>query len=249
MKLAVFDIDGTLCATNDVDDRCFCGVVVDMLGLSLEPNWDSFPHVTDSGILDSLWRQHRARAPAHEEREAFIDAYVAALESELAASPELFREVRGSASLLAALSAAGWRVAIATGGWRRTAQLKLKAAGLPIDSLHATANDAHERTSIFGLAQRLADPDARCTDVVLIGDGTWDLDTARQLGWRFVGVATGSRATKLHASGARVVVPDFADLDSVLAHLTSPIVFDRIWANQARGARRARRARPRSPRG
>ena len=37
--LVIFDIDGTLCNTFDVDDECFRIVVTEMLGVPFGPSW------------------------------------------------------------------------------------------------------------------------------------------------------------------------------------------------------------------
>jgi hypothetical protein len=50
-QLAIFDIDGTLTATNAVDDECYARAVAEMLGVAPEAiDWSGTPHVTDSGI-------------------------------------------------------------------------------------------------------------------------------------------------------------------------------------------------------
>lgn len=49
MKLAVFDIDGTLTHTMGVTDALFVRVVSDALGVdSVSRDWSSYPHVTDA---------------------------------------------------------------------------------------------------------------------------------------------------------------------------------------------------------
>ena len=53
-----------------------------------------------------------------------------------------------------------------------------------------------------------------CT--VYVGDGVWDARACRGVGVRFIGIATGSRATRLFAEGAVRVFPDFSDADIFL---------------------------------
>ena len=110
-----------------------------------------------------------------------------------------------------------FRPVVATGGWRRPILAKLAAAGIDITGLpFASADDAIARSDIFGLAMARA---GGCDRAVLIGDGVWDVVTARQLGTGFLGVGTADRAARLVAAGAHRVVADYTDLPAVLAIL------------------------------
>jgi FMN phosphatase YigB (HAD superfamily) len=53
-----------------------------------------------------------------------------------------------------------------------------------------------------------------CT--VYVGDGVWDARACRSVGIPFIGIGTGSRATRLSAEGAVCVFPDFNDADLFL---------------------------------
>ena len=97
---------------------------------------------------------------------------------------------------------------------RVSAELKLSTAGLPVNLLYATADDAEARVDIFALAwDRATAHSAAPRATILIGDRVWDVACARQLGWRFVGVGTGAAAARLREAGATMVVPDYAGLD------------------------------------
>jgi len=54
-----------------------------------------------------------------------------------------------------------------------------------------------------------------CT--VYVGDGVWDVRACRNIGVPFIGIGTGSRATRLSAEGAVRVFPDFSDADIFLS--------------------------------
>jgi phosphoglycolate phosphatase-like HAD superfamily hydrolase len=217
--LAIFDIDGTLCNTVEVDDECFCRVASEVLQISLEPlSWEGAPHVTDAGILDWLWRRYRRRGPTEAEVEAFVGRHEAALTRELEQDPSRFAAMPGAAPLLDCLRREGWDVAIATGGWGRMARLKLHAADLPVDLLLASSDDSQDRVEVFELAKRRADVIYRGVHerVVLIGDGLWDIHVAAQLGWALLGVGCGERGDRLRSGGANAVVDNFLDGDGVL---------------------------------
>ena len=65
MQLIIFDIDGTLTQTADVDSRCFVQTVKDVLDLDeIDTDWATYRHVTDAGIAADLLERTAHRAPA-----------------------------------------------------------------------------------------------------------------------------------------------------------------------------------------
>src|SRR5205807_3959067 len=112
-----------------------------------------------------------------------------------------------------------YRVSLATGGWRDSARLKMASAGMCFDDHPAaSADDAVDRESIMKLSrQRAAErygESFACT--VYVGDGVWDARACRSVGIAFIGIGTGSRATRLSAEGAVCVFSDFSDADIFL---------------------------------
>ena len=221
--LVIFDVDGTLCDTTSVDDECFCATASAALDVRLRSSaWEESPHITDSGIVEWLWKRHRGRSPTSQEVETFAAQFKAALARELDRDPSRFIAIRGAAPFLAILVESGLRIAFATGGWGETARLKLRAAGLPIGLLLASSDDSHDRSEIFNVARARAvamspiQPDR----TVLVGDGIWDIRVARRFEWPFVGVGGGRRGELLRHAGARSVIPDFADPEAKLAVLS-----------------------------
>ena len=52
MHLVVFDIDGTLTHTDDIDEVCYVAAVSEVLSITdMDTDWTHYPHVTDSAIL------------------------------------------------------------------------------------------------------------------------------------------------------------------------------------------------------
>jgi phosphoglycolate phosphatase-like HAD superfamily hydrolase len=221
VPLILFDVDGTLCDTSEVDDRVFCEVATKLIGSTVtQSSWQGAPQITDAGIVDWLWRKHFNRSPTLTEVQAFRAAFERALAAELERSGAQFREIPGAAKLLVHLEELGWSFAFATGGWAPTARLKLLAAQLPTSPLLASSNDSADRVTIFSLARSRAS--VREEPTVLVGDGVWDVTVARALGWSFVGVGR-SRQGLLQTAGAQALVADFSDLQTVLAALrTAP---------------------------
>lgn len=212
---AIFDIDGTLCDTSAVDEECYRQAAAAVLEVpTTQVDWSCAPHWTDSGIARWLWERWCGRAPNPEEVDRFRGEFLRRLETERLANVHRFQSIRAAPQFLDALGRLGVLLGIATGGWRLSAELKLTAAGLGTDLLYATADDAEARTDIFSLAWSRATAHSQATSTVLIGDGIWDVATARHLGWRFLGVGTGARALRLQRAGAATVVPDFVGLEA-----------------------------------
>jgi phosphoglycolate phosphatase-like HAD superfamily hydrolase len=218
-RFVIFDVDGTLCNTSLLDERLFHEVASKLLEAAVEPSgWEAAPHITDAGLVDWLWKRHRGRPPTRPEVGRFINEFEAALQAELQCAPSRFHEILGARRLVERLRVHGWEFAFATGGWERTARLKLQAAGLSPAPLLASSDDSPDRSAIFSLAYKRAVPEnARGhNEVVLVGDGVWDVRVASCLGWCFLGVGCGEREAGLRREGATLVVPDFSDCDRVL---------------------------------
>ena len=220
-KLAVFDLDGTLAETLRVDHRCFVDAFRVELGIDFtDDDWATYHHTTDSGIAPEVIERYFGRPAAPEEVERHKRRFIALLEVAAGAEPEGFREVPGAADLLAALGERpDWHAVVATGSWRDSALLKLRAAGLGRFRLPlASADDAEAREGIVAHGVSLAAARGPFDGTVLIGDKPWDLAAARQLDFGFVGVASSSRK-RLEAAGARRVLDDWSATDQVLAAL------------------------------
>ena len=108
-----------------------------------------------------------------------------------------------------------WAVAIATGCWRESALLKLRAAKIDIDGIPAAfAEDGLSREEILQSAVSQCLEQYRLSSfakTVSIGDGLWDVRTARRLNFAFLGVGCGEAAALLDRAGAKHVIEDFAD--------------------------------------
>jgi len=222
-RLAVFDLDGTLTRTMEVDGRCYVRACREVLGLGRVPDdWSTYRHTSDEGIARELCERELGRPARESELGELRRRFVELLTGEAARAPERFAQVPGASAMLAELPRRGWAVAVATGAWGVSARLKLAAARLPRDLPLATSDGLPERAAIVRAAIDRAAAlhgGAGFGVVVAVGDAVWDVEMARQLGLPFVGVDAEDDGAELREAGVGRVLKDYLDLEEVLAAL------------------------------
>ncbi len=230
-KLAIFDVDGTLVQSYELDGECFVAAFHDALGIAdVDTDWARYDHVTDPGIAAQIIHERQGREPSADDLARLQSAFCAQL-AEAASRDGAYAPLPGAAGLLAALRArTDWVMALATGAWREAALFKIGRSGLDLDDLPAAfGEDGPSRQGIVGAAIARARVHAGVDDfarIVCIGDGVWDLRTAASLGLPCVGVGTAGSAERLAAAGASHVVPDFTNLEAIfnaLEDATAPM--------------------------
>jgi phosphoglycolate phosphatase-like HAD superfamily hydrolase len=223
MGVLVFDIDGTLTETSRVDGAFFMSAVREVWPDVELDSFRRFTEFTDTAILRAICDEQggmdydSAQGRVHRH---FLDGLGGALSTE----PASFDPVPGARTIFAEVRRAGWIPAIATGGWRAPAVLKLRAARIPTSGVPlATSTERARRVDIIRLAISQALSVERGGDTVYVGDGTWDVRACRELGIGFVGRApTADSTTGLEQEGARAVIRDFSDPSLLLDLLADP---------------------------
>jgi phosphoglycolate phosphatase-like HAD superfamily hydrolase len=207
----MFDLDGTLVDSTNVDSGCYLQALVDVFGFDLDRidrDWGNYPHITDAGILQTLCQTELGRNPTAIEVTCYQQRFLELLNTAIIHQP--LQEISGAISL-------------ATGGWRTTAEFKLQQAGLDRVVLPmACSDDAYARVEIMKCAyQRSIDlyQQLEFESVTYIGDGVWDGVASKQLAYQFIGIGSGDRATDLFATGAKYVFPHYQDLELIVASL------------------------------
>lgn len=229
MQLAIFDVDGTLTQTRRVDAECFVRAFAEELGITLSDNWADYASPTDSGITQQVYEERFGRRPADEELARLQRRFLALLSEAFARSSESCSAVDGAAAALKRLAQpADWRIAIATGGWRASALLKLRTARLDVTDVPAAfadddvSRDAIVRTAVARAAAHHGN--ATFDRIVYIGDGIWDVHTAARLQLPFLGVGNQRRAARLRQAGAGRVIEDFVDFERFLEALQAAAI-------------------------
>lgn len=190
LKAIIFDIDGTLIESMAVDTRLYFAAIRSVLGpVRVRDNLRSYEHVTDNGILLQLFEDNGV--PFDDAAAAAIQArFVSSLETHIRSSGP-FTTIDGAIQFFEKTRHADdTRVAIATGGWRKSALLKLDSAGFDIGGVPlATSDDFPSRVDIMRSA--LASIGDDIESITYFGDAEWDRRACRTLGWDFVAVGPG----------------------------------------------------------
>ena len=187
MHAVVFDIDGTLLQSAAVDDDLYRAAVRQILGnVAFRTTLAEYDFVTDSGILQQIFQDNGI--PGEEATVAAVKARFVELIDAYIRVNGPFPEVPGAFRHLERYRHSPQHfVAIATGGWRQTARLKLETAGFSLTGLPlASSDDAYERVDIMKKA--LTRPESEFTSITYYGDGSWDKIACEALGWRFIAV-------------------------------------------------------------
>jgi len=217
MHLVMFDIDGTLTASSQIDIDCFLRAMSDALGIQgVETDWTKYRNVTDQGWLEeAVWR-HRGRRPTPDEVLAVKTRHFDLLRQKTAADPSTCQLIPGAWDVLVDLSSRkGVAVSLATGAWQESAKIKLEAARIPYHDLPiASSDDGISRTAIMRVAEERTKQKTGCPTFrskTYIGDALWDARAAGQLHYEFIGIAQGPNADRLRSAGTTCVVQDFLD--------------------------------------
>ena len=224
MKLALFDIDGTILLSDGAGRRAIHQALREVYG-GIGPEDHRFDGKTDRQIVRELMRLD---GHADDRIDAGLDdvlaRYVRYLERELASPEHAPRLLGGILPLLDALEARpDVTLGLLTGNVEAGARAKLAAVGIDPARFTSSAfgSDSEHRPDLPAVAQRRAAA-ALGTDlpgdrVVVIGDTPADVQCGRSIGARAIGVATGRYPVEeLHRHGAAYVFADLTDTAAVV---------------------------------
>jgi phosphoglycolate phosphatase-like HAD superfamily hydrolase len=187
VQAVIFDIDGTLLQSDTTDDTLYLAAVREVLGnVNVRPSWGMYTQFTAVGILAEILGDN-AIDTTPEIVATVRDCFVANVSRHVAARGP-FAEVPGAKAFVHSLhKSATHRVAYATGGWHGAAQLKLSTSDFPVAGIPlATSDDHFERQGI--MLHALRQLSGVFETVTYYGDGLWDAEAAKTLGWKFVPV-------------------------------------------------------------
>lgn len=218
MTTYLFDIDGTLARSNDLDERLFALAIEEILGVEgISTDWATYADTTDEAITRELIEMHRAGEDPDQLAAATRLRFIELVSADLADLQQHITPVPGVPQILDRLAQQdGAALAMATGGWPESAKLKLQAIG--VDHAAHTLCTCADHPHRHGIIEHaLAQLGRTSESAVYFGDGIWDARAARRLGIGFVGIAAEpGRRERLEAEGATVILDGFADFDEVV---------------------------------
>ena len=184
----IFDLDGTLVDSFDLDEQLYRKAVLsEVPGVRFRKSVYDYHYSTDSGILAEILKE--LDLPVREYHDSVRRRFGKLFKNHLQSGNNC-KPIPGATALLNKLYLIPHtQIGIATGGWGHTARMKLEAAGLSDLNLPmASADDDHSRTEIMQIcASRM---ESSISNFVYVGDAEWDLRAANKLGWQFIGVGT-----------------------------------------------------------
>jgi phosphoglycolate phosphatase-like HAD superfamily hydrolase len=214
VNLVVFDIDGTLVDSGEFDGQLYAQAIRDVVGVEVDRDWSRYKNVTDSGILDEILAGHQLAGDKEEIHSRVRREFIRLMRMYIEYYSEVLREIPGAKGLVDLLLAdEDFYVAVATGGWRETAAIKLRGIGLDASNISmATASDSTNRCEIIKIAERRATNGESAVKKTYFGDGVWDKDAAAELNYDFIAVGN---AVAHHQS-----VADLSDHAAIFALLS-----------------------------
>ena len=215
--LILFDVDGTLIYSERRDSRCFAQTYTDLYHRPFPTiDWSKYPHVSDTTIFAHLIQQHFQRPVTSTEVAHFKRIYGERLRQQRLENPHHFYEVPGAARAVAQLlEHPAYLVAVATGGWKESAEIKMQHVGIPSERFWVSgADDKYTREEILQEAvQTVKNSHSTLKRIVYVGDAAWDVHTTRNLAMDFVGIRHGQDHDFLLHLGATQVLSDFLNFD------------------------------------
>ncbi len=221
MKFIIFDIDGTLTNTKNVEDRCFKKAFQEVFRINIDnQNWAELANVTDWGITEEIVNREENRFPEQKEYDLFISLFTELLREEMKKDQSQFSEIPGAATFFhLLLNKPEYRLGIATGSWEKSALIKLHAIG--IDQAKVTFSNSDYFKSreeiVSDVIDRMKDSNdtKELTSIVYFGDGVWDYKTCKNLNISFIGVDF-EEDKKLARLGATRVIKDYENYEDIL---------------------------------
>jgi phosphoglycolate phosphatase-like HAD superfamily hydrolase len=205
-KLLVFDIDGTLTDSVRIHQQSFLKALSDFGIPSESIGLNNFKHHTDHYIFKQLYAQYHPD---------FSSDVLVKFEEKLTAyiqEEDPIEEIPGASDLLRNLQRdENTCICFATGSLKGPALLKLNALGLDYAfDLLVCSNDFEEREAIVEKAIEQAQlyyKQNRFDRIISIGDGLWDLRTAKTVGLEFIGIGN-THKSRLETEGMKLHFKD-----------------------------------------
>lgn len=190
MNLIVFDIDDTLTKSAYQHQLAYVNSMKEIGITKINQNWKEYKHHTDSYILKVNYENNLSDKFDFKLLKNFEK-----IMTEIMKTFEPVKEINGAKNFVDYLrNEKKYALTFATGSLFQPAILKLEQANIWHDkNLVASSNQFYEREEIVSDAIEKAKQYYNVTDfenIISIGDGLWDMKTAKNLNVSFIGVGT-----------------------------------------------------------
>ncbi len=186
-SLVIFDIDDTLSRTAAIHQAVFTKSLYELGVKEMDTNFGGYQHHTDSYISKVIFEKDQKIPFEAKHQEHFENKITDGI------NKVKIEEIEGAKEFVDSLEKQSeFAVCFATGSLRRAAVLKLDSIGIAFNPFLLVASDhIHERENILREAIRNAKQHFKLENfdrMISIGDGIWDLKTAKNLQLEFIGI-------------------------------------------------------------
>lgn len=187
-KLIVFDIDDTLTKSEDQHQTAYVDTMRYFGINDIDQNWKEYLHHTDSYILKENYERNFSKP--------FDVSFIPDFEEEMSKTFHNLpssKEINGAQDIVRFfMDETAYAVCFATGSLWKPALIKLAQAMIPfLPQLVVGSNHFFSREEIVKKAIERAKDYYKVDifeDIIAVGDGIWDLRTAKNLGIHFIGI-------------------------------------------------------------
>jgi phosphoglycolate phosphatase-like HAD superfamily hydrolase len=193
-QLIIFDIDGTLLDSMNIDSECYIKSLKNEFGITnINDDWTIYKNASDSGIFEEIYNEYYKTSPNPDDYKKHENGFFKIYDEKLSNNIYSFSEIPGAKNIISTINSLPNNfISFATGSYKKTALLKLKHFNISENDFPlSTANDAKAREEIINLSIKKAKrvySINKFDKVISIGDEIWDLKTAINLSLPFIGI-------------------------------------------------------------
>ena len=183
----MFDIDGTLVESTAFDDACYRDAIAQVLNVEIGNDWSIFKNITDTGLLQEILEANAIKTPINEILNEVKQHFFFTSQQYLEANG--LKQIKGAGVFLDRLKVHdNIQLAIATGGWQISAEMKLRAAGIKFEDIPFANSDDH--FTRIGIMQKAVEKTQQSTfnSKTYFGDGVWDKKACEELNYDFIAI-------------------------------------------------------------
>jgi beta-phosphoglucomutase-like phosphatase (HAD superfamily) len=212
MNLIVFDIDDTLTKSEYQHQLAYVNTMKEFGITKINQNWREYEHHTDSYILKKNFENNLSGKFDF----TFIDDFENRM-TELILSLKKVSEIKGAKNIINYFNdKTDYVISFATGSLLKPAFIKLNQSGIRYNTeLVVGSNGIYEREGIVEKAIEKAKDFHKVSsfdNIISVGDGIWDLKTARNLGLHFIGIGM-KNYSGFEKENVKVHIKDWSEFD------------------------------------